>query len=89
MSAETQNIRGEVHRGREGEAGAVQERVPAEHKECTILLYAKLSKSNEAGTEFPVHSVVLALHPMCGHLHTGSIMAYYKENLYMVRFHKP
>lgn len=41
------------------------------------------------GTEFPVHSVVLALHPMCGHLHTGSIMAYYKENLYMVRFHKP
>lgn len=33
---------------------------------------------NTTATEFPVHSIVLALHPMCGHLHTGSIMAYYK-----------
>lgn len=40
-------------------------------------------------TDFPVQSIVLALHPLCGHLHTGSIMAYYKDNLYMVKFMKP
>lgn len=47
-----------------------------------------MSKNNEA-SEFPVHSVVLALHPMCGHLHTGTILAIYKENQYMVKFMKP
>ena len=26
---------------------------------------------------------------MCGHLHTGSILAIYKENQYMVKFMKP
>ena len=36
-----------------------------------------------------MHSIVLALHPMCGHLHTGSILAIYKENQYMVKFMKP
>lgn len=36
-----------------------------------------------------IQSVVLALHPICGHLHTGSILAVYKENQYMVKFIKP
>jgi hypothetical protein len=38
--------------------------------------------------EYPVHGVVLALHPLCGHLHAGSIQAVYKENQYMVKFLK-
>jgi hypothetical protein len=32
---------------------------------------------------------VIALHPICGHLHTGTISATYVENLYFVRFSRP
>jgi hypothetical protein len=32
---------------------------------------------------------VAAVHPVCGHLHAGSILAIYKENLYMVKFVRP
>ena len=32
---------------------------------------------------------VLALHPVCGHLHTGNILAIYKENQFMVKFLRP
>jgi len=32
---------------------------------------------------------VIALHPVCGHLHSGSILAIYKENQYMVKFNRP
>lgn len=31
----------------------------------------------------------MALHPVCGHIHAGSILAIYKENLYMVKFVRP
>lgn len=31
---------------------------------------------------------VIALHPVCGHLHAGSILAIYKENQYMVKFQR-
>ena len=31
---------------------------------------------------------VIAMHPVCGHLHSGSIMAIYKDNQYMVKFQK-
>ena len=31
----------------------------------------------------------MALHPACGHLHFGNILAIYKENYYMVKFAKP
>lgn len=26
---------------------------------------------------------------MCGHLHEGTVLAIYKQNLYMVKFNKP
>jgi len=29
------------------------------------------------------------LHPVCGHLHLGTILAIYKENQYMVKFTRP
>jgi hypothetical protein len=29
------------------------------------------------------------LHPVCGHLHAGTILAIYKENQYMVKFIRP
>lgn len=32
---------------------------------------------------------IIALHPGCGHLHNGTILAIYKENQYMVKFTKP
>lgn len=32
---------------------------------------------------------VTALHPVCGHLHSGTILAIYKENQYMVKFTRP
>jgi hypothetical protein len=32
---------------------------------------------------------VIALHPVCGHLHVGSILAIYKENQFMVKFQRP
>ena len=32
---------------------------------------------------------VFALHPICGHLHTGNILAIYKENQFMVKFLRP
>jgi hypothetical protein len=32
---------------------------------------------------------VIALHPVCGHLHSGSILAIYKENQFMVKFNRP
>ena len=32
---------------------------------------------------------MIAIHPVCGHLHTGSIMAIYKDNQFMVKFQKP
>ena len=31
---------------------------------------------------------VIALHPVCGHLHTGSILAIYKDNQFMVKFQR-
>jgi hypothetical protein len=32
---------------------------------------------------------VIAIHPVCGHLHTGSILAIYKDNQFMVKFQRP
>lgn len=32
---------------------------------------------------------MIALHPVCGHLHSGSILAIYKENQFMVKFNRP
>jgi hypothetical protein len=42
------------------------------------LVDTQLPKNSESSIDFPVQSIVLALHPMCGHLHPCSIMAYYK-----------
>jgi hypothetical protein len=32
---------------------------------------------------------MMAVHPVCGHLHSGSILAIYRENQYMIKFIKP
>ena len=32
---------------------------------------------------------MIALHPVCGHLHSGSILAIYKDNQFMVKFNRP
>lgn len=40
-------------------------------------------------TALKVGQVVVALHPICGHLHIGSILALYKENQIMVKFQNP
>ena len=32
---------------------------------------------------------VWAMHPTCEHIHSGKILAYHKDNIYFVKFHKP
>lgn len=32
---------------------------------------------------------VIAIHPVCGHLHSACILAIYKENQFMVKFTRP
>lgn len=39
-------------------------------------------------SELMVGKEVIALHPVCGHLHTGSILAIYKDNQFMVKFQR-
>ena len=51
-----------------------------------LYLFIKRSRNE---SEYNIGNEVIAIHPVCGHLHSGSIFAVYKENQYMIKFLKP
>jgi hypothetical protein len=47
------------------------------------------SRGRRSEAELGVGREVVAVHPVCGHLHAGSILAIYKDNQFMVKFVRP
>ena len=36
-----------------------------------------------------VGTTVWALHPGCGHLHPGTLLTQYKDDIFVIKFHNP
>ena len=54
-----------------------------------MFVFLIIQKSKNQDLDLTVNKQIVALHPVCGHLHAGTILAIYKENQYMVKFIRP
>ena len=66
-----------------------EEQMALNESRKNVRQLTKGDKLKDDVVELTANRNVIALHPICGHLHSGSILAHYRETQYVVKFNRP